>query len=51
VNILKLLARLGGQGDKRVSPRIEEQKKFEKEVRDQLLKLKQKGINLPVFTL
>lgn len=46
------LASLFGQGRKvRKSPLTEERERFEMDVKDQLLKLKAKGINIPIFTL
>ena len=51
VTLKLLLARLGTQKKRRVSPLVEERKRFEREVREQLLKLKEKGISLPVMTL
>jgi hypothetical protein len=36
---------------KRLSPPEYEQKKFQEEVREQLIELKNKGINIPIFTL
>ncbi|MBU1327064.1 hypothetical protein KKB64_04120 [Patescibacteria group bacterium] len=56
---MKLLATMGlglrrllGKGQKgRLSPLEKERMSFERDVREQFLKLKEKGINLPVFTL
>ena len=43
---------LFGQGRKaRKSPLTEERERFEMDVKDQLLKLKEKGISIPIFTL
>lgn len=36
---------------KRVSPLVSERKRFEEEVRQQFLKLKEKGLGIHVFTL
>jgi len=54
-----LLAKLGlglrallGRGRKvQPSPIAEERERFTQEVREQLLKLKEKGLSIPVFTL
>ncbi len=35
----------------RVSPLVEERESFEREVKDQFLKLKEKGLSIPIFTL
>jgi hypothetical protein len=35
----------------RLSPAREEHERFKREVREQLLKLKEKGLSIPVFTL
>ncbi len=51
VTLKLLLARLGSRRKRRVSPLVEERRRFEQEVREQLLKLKEKGISLPVMTL
>ena len=46
------LSSLFGQGKKvRKSPLTVERERFEMDVRDQLLKLKEKGISIPIFTL
>lgn len=45
-----LLSFLGEQ-EERISPLVRERQKFEAEVKDQFLKLKEKGISIPVFTL
>lgn len=46
------LTSLFGQGKKiRKSPLTEERERFEMDVKDQLLKLKAKGISIPIFTL
>lgn len=46
------LASLFGQGRKvRKSPLTQERERFEMDVKDQLLKLKAKGISIPIFTL
>lgn len=43
---------LFGLGKKvRKSPLAEERERFESDVKDQLLKLKEKGLSIPVFTL
>jgi hypothetical protein len=34
-----------------MSPKALEQQRFEREMRDQLLQLKKKGLSIPVFTL
>lgn len=57
--MIKPLAKLGlglrtvlGIGRKdRVSPLQRERQAFEADVRQQLIKLKEKGLSLPVFTL
>ena len=36
---------------KRVSPLRAEEQKFEEEVKQQFLKLKEKGLSIPIFTL
>ncbi|MBI3386071.1 hypothetical protein HY031_03240 [Candidatus Gottesmanbacteria bacterium] len=51
VSIKTLLARLGRGKKARVSPVMEEQRKFQKEVKEQFVKLKEKGLSIPVFTL
>jgi hypothetical protein len=53
VGIKQLLAQLGlGKREKtRVSPLTEERVRFEKDVREQFVKLKEKGLSIPVFTL
>jgi hypothetical protein len=46
------LASLFGRGRvERQSPLAAERKRFESEVREQFVKLKEKGISIPVFTL
>jgi len=40
-----------GQAKTRKSPLREERERFESDVKDQLLKLKEKGLSIPVFTL
>lgn len=35
----------------RTSPLAAERERFEKDVREQFLKLKEKGISIPIFTL
>jgi hypothetical protein len=46
------LATLLGRGKKsRQSPLAAERKRYEREVREQLVQLKEKGISIPVFTL
>lgn len=35
----------------RMSPLTAERERFEREVREQFLKLKEKGISIPIFTL
>jgi hypothetical protein len=46
------LASLLGRGKiKRLSPLAQERIRFEKEVHEQFVKLKEKGISIPVFTL
>ncbi|MEK7587673.1 MAG: hypothetical protein AAB457_02550 [Patescibacteria group bacterium] len=59
MTIKLLLAQLGfsglagkmGRGQKRMSPLVEERRRFEEDVRDQFRKLKEKGLSIPVFTL
>ena len=59
VDIKRLQAQLGlgrtslfERGKKiRVSPLTEERMRFEKDVREQFVKLKEKGLSIPVFTL
>lgn len=46
-----ILRALGWQKKGRVSPVEKDRRTFEKDVRQELLKLKEKGIHLPVFTL
>lgn len=36
---------------KRLSPLAQERIRFEQEVREQFVKLKEKGISIPIFTL
>jgi len=36
---------------RRVSPLVEERERFEQEVKEQFLKLKEKGLSIPIFTL
>jgi hypothetical protein len=51
-SILGKWAPAGAQGKtQRQSPVATERMRFERDVREQLIKLKEKGINLPVFTL
>lgn len=59
VNIKLLLASWGlgfarifriGQKE-RVSPLVKERESFEREVKDQFLKLKEKGLGISIFTL
>ncbi len=46
------ISSLFGHGRKvRKSPLTEERERFELDVRDQLMKLKEKGISIPIFTL
>ncbi len=45
------LASLIGSKQKRVSPLVSERKRFEGEVREQFLKLREKGLGIHVFTL
>ena len=46
------LASLLGRGKvERLSPLAQERMRFEKEVHEQFVKLKEKGISIPVFTL
>jgi hypothetical protein len=42
---------LGRGKEKRLSPLAQERMRFEKEVHEQFLKLKEKGLSIPVFTL
>lgn len=52
IGIKGYLASLFGQGRKvRKSPLTEERERFELDVKDQLMKLKEKGISIPIFTL
>lgn len=46
-----ILRALGWHKKARISPLERERRTFEADVRRELLKLKEKGINLPVFTL
>ncbi len=51
-----LLTKLGlgavlGQKKIRKSPLAEDRERFERDVKDQFLKLKEKGLSIPVFTL
>ncbi len=48
---LGLARLLGFERKTKVSPFEKERQTFEKEVRDQLIKLKEKGISIPIFTL
>lgn len=54
-NIRKLLESawqlLKGEKKERVSPLTRERQSFEKEAKDQFLKLKEKGLSIPIFTL
>ena len=43
--------RLFGVKEARVSPLTRDRQKFEEEVRGQFLKLKEKGLSIPIFTL
>ncbi len=46
------LASLLGRGKKeRLSPLAQERMRFEEEVHEQFVKLKEKGISIPIFTL
>jgi len=46
------LASILGKGSKqRESPVTRERERFEKDVKEQFLKLKEKGISIPIFTL
>ena len=40
-----------GRKGKRLSPLAEERMRFEKEAQEQFVKLKEKGLSIPVFTL
>lgn len=40
-----------GRSNKRISPLAAERMRFEKEVHEQFIKLKEKGLSIPVFTL
>lgn len=53
MNIKNFLAYLGLGKEKqdRTSPIARERQRFEAEVKDQFLKLKEKGLSIPVFTL
>jgi hypothetical protein len=42
---------LGRRKQERQSPLATERIRFEKEVREQFVKLKEKGISIPIFTL
>lgn len=42
---------LGFGQKQRVSPLVKERENFEREVKDQFLKLKEKGLSIPIFTL
>lgn len=44
-------ALLGRGKTKRLSPLAQERIRFEKEVHEQFVKLKEKGLSIPVFTL
>ncbi len=48
-----LLKELGGRGTRgaRKSPLVAEREKFEEEVKEQFLKLKEKGLSIRVMTL
>ena len=46
------VARFFGFGQRgRISPLVKERENFEREVKDQFLKLKEKGLSIPIFTL
>jgi len=45
-----LLSRLSGRKT-RISPQAQERMRFRAEVKEQLVKLKEKGLSIPVFTL
>jgi hypothetical protein len=46
------LARIIGIAPKkRVSPLVEERESFERDMKEQFLKLKEKGLSIPIFTL
>jgi hypothetical protein len=56
MNMKHLLTRLGlgnrfGIKTERKSPMTRERERFEAEVKEQFQKLKDKGLNIPVFTL
>lgn len=51
VGIKGYITSLFGRRKKRVSPVTQERERFEREVKDQFLKLKEKGLSIPVFTL
>lgn len=40
-----------GRTNTRVSPQATERMRFERDVREQFVKLKEKGLSIPVFTL
>lgn len=42
---------LRGEKKERISPLTKERVRFEQEVRGQFLKLKEKGLSIPIFTL
>ncbi len=47
----KVLEILWGNKKERVSPLTRERQDFEKEAKNQFLKLKEKGLSIPIFTL
>jgi hypothetical protein len=50
--ILGYITRSFGLGSKkRVSPAVQDVKRFERDARDQFIQLKNKGLSIPVFTL
>lgn len=59
VNVKLLLAQLGlgtkkilgGENKQRVSPQERARKEFEAEAKSQFVKLKEKGLSIPIFTL
>lgn len=48
---LGLASLLGKKKKQRESPVIQERRRFEQDVKEQFIKLKEKGLSIPIFTL
>ncbi len=46
-----ILSLFGRERQVRLSPSTQERERFEEEVKDQFIKLKEKGLSIPIFTL